>query len=118
MFVWDLRELCTPGALTRRTSARWGTGPTKFGSGYARSGCREDGDAAVLVSCFKSDETVIKLKIENYPILPGSGKVYLIDSEHDLELLKGVSFSSQEISLAKPKGSAVFLVQMQQLGKK
>ena len=79
---------------------------------WVLAGRKESGQAAILVSCFKSPQRQIKLDLENYDVRPEKCKVYILDAEHDLEPLPSLSISGSEITLPKPEGSAVLLVEL------
>ena len=79
---------------------------------WVLAGRKQGGQAAILVSCFKSPARQIKLEIENYDLRSAKCKVYVIDGENDLQALDAVTISGSEITIPKPDGSAVFLVEL------
>ena len=79
---------------------------------WVLAGRKENGQAAILVSCFKSPACRVILNVANCKIAPAKCKVRVVDAGHDLQPLDAVRISGSEITLPKPVGSAVFLVEL------
>jgi hypothetical protein len=79
---------------------------------WVLAGRKDNGQAAILVSCFKSPSCKVKLDIANVKIDPQKCKVHIVDAEHELQPLDAVRISGSEITLPKPAGSAVFFVEL------
>jgi hypothetical protein len=79
---------------------------------WVLAGQKEDGRAAILVSCFKSTQQQVKIGLENYNIKPKDCKVYILDVMHNLQLVDNAQTSGNEIILEKQEGSAVFVIEL------
>jgi hypothetical protein len=79
---------------------------------WVLAGRKENGQAAILVSCFKSPARQIQLNIANVKINPQKCKVSIVDAKHDLQPLGTVQIIGSKITLPKPAGSVVFFVEL------
>jgi hypothetical protein len=79
---------------------------------WALAGRKKNGQVAILVSCFQSPAREIKLNVKNFRVNPRKCKVSVVDAGHELQSLDRVQISGSEITLPKPAGSAVFLVEL------
>lgn len=90
---------------------------------WVLAGRKENGQAAILVSCFDGPAArshhanhcpacQIKLQLENRSVQPEKCTVSVLDDSHNLQPLDGPQVSGSEITLSKPAGAAVFLVEL------
>jgi hypothetical protein len=75
------------------------------------SGRKATGEIAVLISCFKTGKRRITVNLGDVQLNPDRCKVSVIDAEHDLTPMEKYTISDNTITLDKPAGSAVFLVE-------
>jgi len=80
---------------------------------WALAGCNSAGGIAVLVSSFKGIERHIHLDFSGMNIDGSKVKVSLLDSDNDLAPVKPVMTRDSTVTLEKPVGSAIFLVEME-----
>lgn len=75
------------------------------------AGYEEKGNAACLVSCFKTPAGPIKLRFSNLPGSADNCAVRLLDATHDLEPITNFTIAGNTLTLTKPAESAVFLIE-------
>lgn len=80
---------------------------------WVLAGRNSAGGIAVLVSCFKGSERHIHLDFSGMNIDGSKVKVSLLDSDNDLAPVKPVMTRDSTVTLEKPVGSAIFLVEME-----
>ncbi|MFA6176156.1 MAG: hypothetical protein WC765_06230 [Phycisphaerae bacterium] len=76
------------------------------------SGRKATGETAVLISCFKTANLRIIINFGDYKFDPDQCKVSVIDPNHDLTPMEHVKTTGNTITLEKPTGSTVFLVEI------
>ena len=79
---------------------------------WALAGRNSAGGIAVLVSCFKASERNIHLDFGGMKIDGSKVKVSFLDSDNDLAPINPVKTNGSTVTLEKPAGSAVFLVEV------
>ena len=79
---------------------------------WALAGRKPSGDVAVLISCFKNNNRRIVINFGDYEVNPDQCKVSVIDTEHDFTPAEQMKIVGNTITLEKPVGSAVFLVEI------
>lgn len=78
---------------------------------WTLAGRKATGETAVMVSCFKSETLRISLTFEGLQLNLPELTVHLLDGDHDLTPIQAQSISGNTITLEKPAGSAIFLVE-------
>jgi len=79
---------------------------------WALSGRKDTGETAVLLSCFKTGNRRIIINFGDYKFNPDQCRVSVIDADRDLTPMEHVKITGNIITLEKPAGSAVFLVEI------
>ena len=82
---------------------------------WALAGQDESGKTAVLISCFKSDKRKIELELVEARTSKDNCKVKMLDASNDLQEYEGFEVSTHGISIEKPEGSAVILVEISKI---
>ena len=80
---------------------------------WALAGRKENGSTAILVSCFRSPSRQIAIQLTNVAAPPKKWSVRIVDGGHKLEPIKNVQISGTAITIPKPDGSAVFLIEIE-----
>jgi hypothetical protein len=80
---------------------------------WALAGRKKNGSMAVLVSCFKSPAKRVAVQFTGCFTPPKKCSVRIVDGSHELETVKDVQLSGTTVTIPKPAGSAVFLVEIE-----
>ncbi|MFA6567658.1 MAG: hypothetical protein WCS96_05550 [Victivallales bacterium] len=79
---------------------------------WVLAGRKVTGETAILISCFKTKKREIVINFGNYKFNPDQCNVSVIDIGHDLTPMEHVKITGNAITLEKPAGSAVFLMEI------
>jgi hypothetical protein len=84
---------------------------------WVLAGRNSSGGIAILVSCLKGGDGQIHLEFGGRKVDGSEVKVLLLDSDHDLTPVEPARASGSIVTLDKPAGSAVFLVELEKYGR-